>query len=510
MPCPTLGDLLERAGRELGRALTTAGRLAARRIALQDQALALREAIIAAPWEEWSPPWPIPPRALTPGDLARALLAELPDVVEGLLFAGEARRSEYTDQRWREDVERWRAAAAEPGPALDPALPLVRPWARRWALILADRSAQPLATIQALAEPVRAAMIGYVGFYGDRMGVAGEAREALRRAVGAAAEREGVAYDRIGPGLGTPYYDRHGGVAALEAALARGPGAILVGEVGSGRRSLLEAVAGRVRRREGPPELAGFVSAVDRCDQPPAFVDGGLVLPINRVERHVLGLVGLGVGPALGPASDPAQGPWLAALGELLARSGDGDRLRLVLGITPGSAGASARSCRRRASSRRSRCRRSAPAIGWRSRCARSSPSRRPPRGRSTSRGSSGGSPGARPATAILSGSTTSPSPRPGTSAGSSLVAWPRAAARRPRRPDPRAPRAQRRGPHGPPRARGPPPRRLRRERAMSSPTWPFVQVSSASGASRCSRRRSRSSCRTRRCTPAGSRRRSR
>lgn len=336
VPCPTLGDLLERAGRELGRALTTAGRLAARRIALQDQALALREAIIAAPWEEWSPPWPIPPRALTPGDLARALLAELPDVVEGLLFAGEARRSEYTDQRWREDVERWRAAAAEPGPALDPALPLVRPWARRWALILADRSAQPLATIQALAEPVRAAMIGYVGFYGDGMGVAGEAREALRRAVGAAAEREGVAYDRIGPGLGTPYYDRHGGVAALEAALARGPGAILVGEVGSGRRSLLEAVAGRVRRREGPPELAGFVSAVDRCDQPPAFVDGGLVLPINRVERHVLGLVGLGVGPALGPASDPGQGPWLAALGELLARSGDGDRLRLVLGITPG------------------------------------------------------------------------------------------------------------------------------------------------------------------------------
>ena len=97
VPCPTIGDLLERAGIEASRVLSTAGRLAARRLAEQDQVMALREAILSDPWTDFLPPWPLPPRALTAGDVGRGLLVELPHVVDELLL-------DDPERRFREDV----------------------------------------------------------------------------------------------------------------------------------------------------------------------------------------------------------------------------------------------------------------------------------------------------------------------------------------------------------------------------------------------------------------------
>lgn len=138
---------------------------------------ALREAIRSDPWTDDLPPWPLPPRALTAGDVGRGLLVELPHVIDELLLDDP---SEYSERRFREDVERWRGVAEDPGLEIDRDLPLARPFARRWAMTLTRGSARPLTALQLLGHGVSAGMIAYLSRYSEGLVTADEAALQLR------------------------------------------------------------------------------------------------------------------------------------------------------------------------------------------------------------------------------------------------------------------------------------------------------------------------------------------
>ncbi|MEZ4385917.1 MAG: hypothetical protein R3A79_31650 [Nannocystaceae bacterium] len=336
VPCPTLGDLLERAGLEASRALEAAARLAAQRIAAQEQVAALRGAILSPPWPEHLPPWPLPPRALTAGDVGRGLLATLPHVVEELLLDDP---SEGSARRLREDVERWRRAAELPGAALDRDAPLARPFARRWAMTLTADATRPIGALQLLGHGVSAGMVPYLGRYVEGLVTSDVAELELRDSLAIAAERDGWRGPPLDPEVPEPYLDRHGGVAAVERALCEGPGVFLVGEAGSGRRALLRACQRRHLAGDGPPALRGFGFGfhVDYVYELPWITArGALITPPEIAARRVFALVGLGVDALLDPRTEePLPRAWHAALDAALERSGDGDGLRLALGVTP-------------------------------------------------------------------------------------------------------------------------------------------------------------------------------
>ncbi|MCA9660834.1 MAG: hypothetical protein KC486_21000 [Myxococcales bacterium] len=329
--CPTVGDLLDRAGLEARRTLETAARLAARRCAQQDQALALREEVGAAPSSESLAPWAMPPWALTPSDVARALLAELPRVVMDALFV---EISDDAAELLGQDRDRWRRSAEDSPPEVDRDLPLARAYARRWALTLGRDSARPLAALQLLGHGASAALATYSSRYLDGLITLREAEFEVQRNLAAAAERERWCSAEIDPALDEPYYDYFDGIAAVEAALERGPGAVVVGERGSGRRALLRECQRRHRRGAGPPAIRGFGFTIDYARGFPFFAaDCTLVPPPEVDDPCIFAFVDPGITILLGDNPDPelAQA-WLAMC---LRRSGGGDDPRLILALTP-------------------------------------------------------------------------------------------------------------------------------------------------------------------------------
>lgn len=334
VPCPTLDDLLARADPEAAVVLRSAARLAGWRLDAQRRALAIKAELETTPWSPPSLEWPMSPRAMLPADLARALLVERPHLLLDAQFAHEpAAREPFEDAR-----RRW-SRVLEASPAEPEALPLLRPWARRLALGRLDHPTLRLEPRHLVSASLVPEWIELSGRYHDGLVTREEAHDRLYDGLAVAAERGIVPRTAIDPLVPEPYVDHHDGVRALERALVAGPGAVLLGPEGSGRRSLVRACQWRHRRREGPRELRGHGFNLDRFYVTPTLHEheegARLELPPEMSDRCVFALVREGVGAAF-DTMHPLHRQWSAALEEGLRMSLEPAQcFRLVLGLIP-------------------------------------------------------------------------------------------------------------------------------------------------------------------------------
>jgi hypothetical protein len=321
VPCPNVGDLLDRADAEAREVLTVAARLAAWRIAQQDHVQALVTALSADPWSAKQPLVSLPPRALTADDVARAFFVVLPEWTEEVLSYRPTEPGRLAAQ-----VQRWRSVAAQLELPFDRTLPLARPFARTWALTLA-RSTQPISTLQLLGH---GATDGMLSINDDDLESTEVARVRLLHRVGEAAWRAHIHHSGVPHEHQAAYFDRHAGVAELERALARGPGAVVLGERGSGRRALVACVEAHIHR---VAELRGFRFG-DVWDSP--WMNGDeLLLPIGIGPQNVVTIRDFGRVLALEYQPMPMYRAWLATLEIMLQQCGGGDSLRVVIVATP-------------------------------------------------------------------------------------------------------------------------------------------------------------------------------
>lgn len=333
VPCPTFGELLERAEDDAVGVLQTTARLAAWRLAAQDRALAIKDELESAPWSRTRATWSMPPRTLLPADLARALLVERQYLLRDSIFAHEP-----ADEAGLEDARaRW-SSALEVAPEPEP-LPLLRPWARRLALGRLDHpQLRPTARhlVCATLVPQWAELVSR---YVEGLVTRDEALDRLHDSRARAVEQGILPDAAIDPWLPPPYLDYFDGIATLEEHLVEGPGALIVGPTSSGRRSLARACQWRHRRGRGPAQLRGHGFNVDRVYVVPTFHDHGdlrrLELPPEMSERCVFALVHQGIAEAVEPGA-PLHHEWSAAIAEGLRMSLDPTLgFRLVLGPTP-------------------------------------------------------------------------------------------------------------------------------------------------------------------------------
>ncbi|MCY1060013.1 hypothetical protein [Nannocystis sp. SCPEA4] len=327
VPLPTYRDLLDRATPEGQAVLVFAARLAARRIDDQNAiGLAIGD-LTEAPWLtddlEWSPP---PRGVLQPTDLLRALLTERPELVPALMFAG--RLDAFDEESLAAVRARW-IGERDARPASEQ-LGLPRWWARRWALV--DAPIDPAMCLQQIGE-------AGLRWCAEQSTLYREGRitsdEALNDALDRMAAADRLRYvGRIPRG----YVDHFDGLAALADALTRGPGAVLLGAEGSGRRALLGAFGRRLRDRGEPAALRRLGFNVDNfhggpmlgtADDPDAF------MPPAAVDHDTIyGLTADGFTGALRPDGDPAM---IRLIRHCAALCGDpSSGFRLVIAATPG------------------------------------------------------------------------------------------------------------------------------------------------------------------------------
>ncbi len=325
--CPTAGDLLRRADYDAAPVLEAACRLAGYRIELQTRAQALRDAWSLQPWGDDKTSFELPPAVLLPADMARALLAVAPqDVLDNLFHAFPHSPDVFDEARaiWRDNL-------AQTGSEVDRDLQLLRPWARRFAMTLGGDS--PLGILQLLGHGTYMQFVHFSATYNEGLITEGETVSHLGNQLAMAVERLQVPWKSVEPALGRPYAD-WGLIAEFEAMLAEGPGVMLVGEPGCGRRSLLRICQDRHRRDEGPLQLRGFGFNVDRTYEAPSFHNGELRLPAEVDDRCVFALVEHGLAHLLDPSAS-GHDAWLATIQKALQICGHGRAGRLVLGVTP-------------------------------------------------------------------------------------------------------------------------------------------------------------------------------
>jgi hypothetical protein len=243
-PRPTFTTLKERADAEARKTLQAARLLAAWRLEDEARARSYYEALYSPPYVEGRedesrnhvPPWHPTPAAITRTDLLRALLAtRFEEVIERFFFRRDFAREllESAATRWRTLVES--AAAAPP---VKPML-LERVWARRWLLLL-RRLKSPIdvsVLFGALGDSGYDWLASHDAEYRDGGLTLEEARQRLDERVGSHPRH----HMQLPPLLMPAYFDRHGGLAALDAALERSPGVFIVApHKGLGRSSLFE------------------------------------------------------------------------------------------------------------------------------------------------------------------------------------------------------------------------------------------------------------------------------
>jgi hypothetical protein len=227
---PRVSDILERCAPEARQVVEAACRLANYRSSAEDEILAppLLEPILSRT-DHW--------RGLSRTDLCRALLATHPDRLQQAVLGDRAAPHFRQDSARLGDLVARLPAGRGPDE-------LIRPWAREWACFLRDRADSPLEIedlIRSLGEAGVQALARYAPEY-----VSGEvsATENFFTAL-TRAERLGL-FRPVPPA----YYDRHGGLAALDDAASRAGAVVVLGEARTGRSSLLRvwiarAVAGR-------------------------------------------------------------------------------------------------------------------------------------------------------------------------------------------------------------------------------------------------------------------------
>ncbi|MBX3252065.1 MAG: ATP-binding protein [Myxococcales bacterium] len=293
---------------------------------------ALREELFAPPWSGSRPVEPATPRTLVSADLARALLVESPELVRRSVFASEPAHGPSFDAAcaaWRRAVRDVEASELE-----SHELPLV--WARRLTLGILYRPAERWTVDHLVCTTLVPEWVDLTERFHEGIVTRDETEQRLHDALASAREQGILAGSSIDPLLPEPYLERDGELRALERHLADGPGALVIGPRGSGRRSLVAACQSRHRRGEGPAVLRNHAFNLDRFyDVPHVDARGDVVLPPEMSDRCVFALVHHGVEAAVDPAAElhPA---WLAALREGVRRSLRPELgFRLVLGLTP-------------------------------------------------------------------------------------------------------------------------------------------------------------------------------
>lgn len=331
-PLPGVAALLARAEPAARETVLLAARLCTHRIAEQASIAGAIHRLEAPPWGEARRAWTPPPAELTPSDLLRALFVREREATLAALFG------EHLDDLAREEFDAarrpWLARCEDLPPAAED-LVLSRWWARRWALFLERRGAL-LLTPMCLLQNLDAATLRSLDWLSRaRREGAITPEEALHRRLESMSARGCLA--DITP-LGPAYLDRHGGLDALAGALL-GPagGAMLVGEPGSGRRSLLEAFRGRLQAEGAPAALRRYGFHVDNFHGGPMLGGAGdtsaFMPPAAAGPGMIYALTRHGFAAALGPDPDPI---FVALVRDCALRCQAPEQgFRLILAATP-------------------------------------------------------------------------------------------------------------------------------------------------------------------------------
>jgi hypothetical protein len=330
-PLPDLTALLARADAAAHETLLLAARLATHRLAEQASIADAIERLHAPPWAEARRAWITPPAELVPSDLLRALFVRDAEAMLAALFGDRRDDLAYADF---DAARRSWLARCEDLPRAAEHLPWPRWWARRWALVLGSRGPAPL-TPMGVLQSLDGATLRSLDWLSDayREGLI-TSEEALSRRVSSMADQGCPVLAPMAPA----YLDRHQGLDALTNALgAPAEGAVLVGQPGSGRRSLLDAFGARLQAGDVPAKLHRYGFDIDSfhggpmlgtADDPTAFLPPAAVGPgmILALTRH-------GFGAALGPDPDPT---FVALVRDCARRCQQPEEdFRLILVATP-------------------------------------------------------------------------------------------------------------------------------------------------------------------------------
>ena len=242
---PPLRELRERATSRALEILDAAARAASWRVQREMQLQALRDELATAPRN--GKPHRIEPvrHEVRPIDLLRALLAVTPDVIGGLL-PGANGPLRQAAARWTMQVQ---------GDRVIGDLCLESRWARRWAMADHVFDAPEVTTAYLLASVGYETLRALAPLSSLVEQDLASLHDVHRRFMQAA-----LAYTdhRIFEPLLPAYYDRHGGLSAIDEALASHHGVVLVGPEGSGRTALLEAWLRRMQLGEGTDATRGL------------------------------------------------------------------------------------------------------------------------------------------------------------------------------------------------------------------------------------------------------------
>lgn len=310
---PTLESLRERADPRAAESLEIAARLCMHRIAEQRQLRARAEKLDAPPWAGGTTRLRTHPEVLLPGDLLKAFLVCEPERIAGTL-AEDLRAEAYAAVV--SALGSWSGPARNAPPRLDAfELRLDPAWARRWAL--ADvRHRWPPVTVPGLFSALGLEGLEGLAPFSKRFVEGTSTRRDVALRFVQRSPRELV--QRLHEAVPPAYVDRHGGLAAIDAALADAPGVIVVGEPRTGRSELLRAWVRNVTHDGARPDWQGRSVVLD------PHREGASGKP--TAAGALVGLTALRCGPA-GGAEESRVG-WLEAhAGEL----GAGGALRVVV-----------------------------------------------------------------------------------------------------------------------------------------------------------------------------------
>jgi hypothetical protein len=309
---PTFESLRERADARGRESLEIAARLCMHRVAEQRQLRARAEKLDAPPWPGRATRLRTHAEALLPGDLLRALLVSEPERISATL--AEDLRTEAFG-KVVSALGSWSGPARCAPPRLDAfELRLDPAWARRWAL--ADvRHRDPQVTVSGLLSALGLAGLEGLAPFDERFVEGARTRREVALRFVQRSPRELV--QRLHQPVPPAYVDRHGGLAAIDAALARAPGVLVVGSPRSGRSELVRAWV-RHATHDGA-RLASQGRAVVLDPQR----EGAPELPAGA-------LVGLTASTGRG---DDGRRSWLATHAEALGADGS---LRAVVVVSPG------------------------------------------------------------------------------------------------------------------------------------------------------------------------------
>jgi hypothetical protein len=315
---PTFESLRERADARASESLEIASRLCMHRIAEQRQLRLRAEKLDAAPWSGSTTRLRTHPEAILPGDLLRALLVCEPERIAATL-AEDLRAEAYAEVVAA--LGSWSGPARSALPRLDAfELRLCPAWSRRWAL--ADvRHRRPQVTVPGLFSALGLPGLEGLAPFSKRFVEGAQTRREVALRFVQRSPREMV--QRLHEPVPPAYVDRHGGLAALDAALGSGaPGVIVMGAPRTGRSELLRAWVRRVTNDGARPDWQGRAVMLDphRERGPSRALPAGALVGLTVARGEVASGGG-------GGAEDPRV-QWLAAhAGEL----GAGGSLRLAM-----------------------------------------------------------------------------------------------------------------------------------------------------------------------------------